>query len=78
MSIQLYHMLNGRYPADLKELLTKRFLMPTKEGTIFSDQYLKSRALDQNGYPVDPFGQRYLYNPALGRVTSSTRGYENW
>jgi len=78
LSIQLYHVLNGRYPKDLPELLTKRFLMPTKEGTIFSDQYLKAQALDPSGYLIDPFGQRYQYNPVLGRVTSSTRGYENW
>jgi type II secretory pathway pseudopilin PulG len=78
LSIQLYHTLNGRYPKDLAELLTKRFLMPTREGTIFSDQYLKAQALDQGGYPIDPFGQRYRYDPALGHVSSGTHGYENW
>jgi type II secretory pathway pseudopilin PulG len=78
LSIQLYHTLNGRYPKDLPELLTKRFLMPTREGTIFSDQYLKSQALDPSGYPIDPFGQRYRYDPTLGHVSSGTRSYENW
>jgi type II secretory pathway pseudopilin PulG len=78
LSIQLYRVLNGRYPVHLKELLSKRFLMPTKEGTIFGDHYLRAHALDQNGYPIDPFGQRYHYNASLGRVASSTSGYENW
>lgn len=78
LSIQLYRLLNGRYPGDLKELLTRRFLMPTKEGTIFNDQYLRAQALDHRGYPVDPFGERYRYDPVLGRVSPGTRGYENW
>ena len=78
LSIQLYQGLNGRYPVDLKELLSKRFLIPVKEGTIFSDRYLRSQALDPNGYPIDPFGQRYGYDPTLGRVSSRTDGYEHW
>ncbi len=78
LSIQLYHTLNGRYPTDLPELLTKRFLMPTKEGTFFSDQYLRAHALNQSGYPIDPFGQQYRYDPTVGHVSSSTHGYEHW
>ncbi len=78
LSIQLYHTLNGHYPTDLKELLSRRFLVSTKEGTIFSDQYLKSQALDSGGNPIDPFGRRYRYDSTMGRVLSSTDGYENW
>lgn len=78
LSIQLYQGLNGRYPVDLKELVTKRFLMPTQKGTIFSDQYLQAQALDSSGFPIDPFDQRYRYDPAVGRVSSATRGYEHW
>ena len=78
LSIQLYQALNSHFPKDLKELLSKRFLIPTREGTLFSDQYLKSQTLDQSGYPIDPFGQQYRYDPTLGRVASSTKRYENW
>jgi type II secretory pathway pseudopilin PulG len=78
LSIQLYRVLNGHNPVDLKELLSKRFLMPIQKGTIFSDQYLQAQALDPSGYPVDPFGKRYLYDPTLGRVSSDTDGYESW
>jgi type II secretory pathway pseudopilin PulG len=78
LSIQLYQALNGRYPGDLKELLKTRFLIPTKEGTIFNDQYLRAQALDPAGYPLDPFGQRYRYDRTVGRVSSSTGRYENW
>lgn len=76
LSIQLYQALNGRYPGNLKELLSKRFLVPTKEGTIFNDQYLKTQTLDQSGYPVDPFGKRYNYDPTRGQVSSSRTGHE--
>jgi len=78
LSIELYHMVNGRYPEDLKELLSRRFLMPTAKGTIFNDQYLRAQALDASGYPMDPFGQRYQYHSALGRVYSGTERYQNW
>jgi type II secretory pathway pseudopilin PulG len=78
LSIHLYHTLNGRYPKDLEELLTKRFLVPTKEGTIFSGQYLKAQTLDSYGHLIDSFGQQYQYNPAGGKVSSGTVGYENW
>ncbi len=78
MSVRLYHALNERYPKDVKELLTTRYLIPTKEDTIFSDRYLDAQALDADGYPVDPFGHRYEYDPKQGRVASSTEGYERW
>jgi type II secretory pathway pseudopilin PulG len=78
MSVRLYQALNERYPKDVKELLTTGYLLPTKEDTIFSDRYLDAQALDADGYPVDPFGHRYEYDPKQGRVASSTRGYEQW
>ncbi|MBI5756299.1 MAG: hypothetical protein HZA12_05175 [Nitrospirae bacterium] len=77
-SIQLYVMLNNKPPEDLKELLGKRYIIPTKEGTIFNDQYLKGLAMDSEGYPIDPFGNRYSYEPKAGRVSSTTEGYEKW
>ena len=78
MSVRLYQALNERYPKDVKELLATRYLIPTKEDTIFSDRYLDAQALDTDGYPVDPFGHRYEYDPKQGRVASSTKGYEQW
>ena len=78
MSVRLFHALNERNPENLPDLLTKRFLLPAIEGTMFSDQYLKTQALDAQGYPVDPFGHRYQYIPDAGQVSSTTRGYEQW
>ena len=78
MSVQLYQALNERYPKDIKALLNTRYLIPAKEDTIFSDRYLDAQTLDADGYPVDPFGHRYEYDPKQGRVASSTKGYEQW
>ena len=78
LSTELYRALNGRYPHDLKHLLSERFLIPAEQGTILNDWYLRAQALDHSGYPVDPFGERYQYEPASGRVSSGTRGYQNW
>jgi type II secretory pathway pseudopilin PulG len=77
-SIQFYQMNQGRNPSDLPELLLKRYLIPTKEGTIFNNQYLLAQTIDFSGYPVDPFGQRYRYDPATGSVKSRNRDYEDW
>lgn len=77
-SIQLYFVLNNKPPEDLKDLIRKRFLIPTKEGTIFNDQYLRALTLDNEGYPIDPFGNRYSYKSKDGRISSTTKGYEKW
>ena len=78
MSVRLYQALNERYPKDIKALLTTGYVIPAKEDTIFSDRYLDAQTLDADGYPVDPFGHRYEYDPKQGRVSSSTKGYEQW
>ncbi|MBI3610607.1 MAG: hypothetical protein HY204_07905 [Nitrospirae bacterium] len=77
-AVQIYVLTKQRIPADLRDLMRERYIVPIKEGTIFTDQYLKTLALDEAGYPVDPFGNRYGYEPAIGRVYSTTKGYEKW
>lgn len=78
LSVQLFRAVNGRYPGDLKELLRSKLLMPTREGSLLDQEYLRAQALDAGGNPVDPFGWRYRYEPAGGRVSSATAGYEEW
>ncbi|MFZ5876400.1 MAG: type II secretion system protein GspG [Nitrospirota bacterium] len=78
MSIQLYHALNERYPRDIRELLTTGYLLPAGKDSVFVPQYLEAQALDHDGYPVDPFGHRYRYQPTEGRVLSESKGYEQW
>jgi hypothetical protein len=78
MGVRLYHALNERYPMDVRELLTTGYLLPAGKDSVFVPQYLEAQALDQDGYPVDPFGQRYRYDPVGGRVLSDTKGYGQW
>ncbi len=78
MSLDLYKLHNGEYPKDLRELITKKYIQPYREDTIFKGEYLKDHALDNEGYPIDPFNNRYKYDPNRGKVSSITTGYEGW
>ena len=77
-AIQVYVLTKQKMPTDLRDLIREKYVFPIKEGTIFTDQYLKTAALDDAGYPVDPFGNRYGYDPKIGRLYSTTKGYEKW
>lgn len=76
--IELYTALQGRYPSDLKDLINARYVIPVREDTFFSGEYLRSQSVDAEGNLLDPFGHRYLYNPKNGIVTSGTEGYQTW
>ena len=75
-AIQVYVLTKQKIPGDLRDLIREQYVVPMKEGTIFTDQYLKTATLDEAGYPIDPFGNRYGYEPSNGRVYSTTKGYE--
>lgn len=77
-AIQVYVLTKQKIPADLRDLLREKYIFPIQEGTVFTDQYLKTNALDHTGYPVDPFGNRFGYDPNTGRLYSMTKGYEKW
>ena len=84
-SIRLYRELNERNPKSLNELLESKVLLPSRmgpdpsSGSIFLDEnYLVAQALDAQGRLADPFGSYYAYDPVLGTVKATTRGYENW
>jgi hypothetical protein len=76
--VRLYHAINERYPRDIRELFTTGYLLPAGKDSVFVPQYLEAQALDRDGYPVDPFGHRYRYDSAGGRVLSESKGYEQW
>lgn len=75
--IGLYYALQRRYPADLKSLVRRKYLLPVRD-EIISREYLIAQATDTEGNLLDPFGNRYRYDPATGDVASSTKGYESW
>lgn len=78
MSLELYKVLTNQYPEDLRVLLKKRYMFPARNDTFFKEEFLNHTALDKEGYPLDPFGNRFQYNSRTGKLSSSTEGYEKW
>lgn len=76
--IELYQVLEGRNPADLKSLVHKRYVIATRQDTFFSGEYLRAQAQDKEGNLLDPFGNRYRYDSKNGTVAPETKGYEKW
>ena len=84
-SIRLFRMLNERHPGSLRELIENNVLLPARIGkdttsgsVILDEKYLEAQALDAQGRLVDAFGNQYTYDPVLGEVRTSTKGYERW
>lgn len=77
-TIQLYHFMEHQYPSDLGSLVQKRLVFPAREDTFFKEEYLSSVTVDPEGHLLDPFGNRYRYDPRNGRISSRTPGYETW
>lgn len=76
--VELYHVLQGDYPENLKDLVRKRYLIAAGQKAFFSGEYLQAQAQDPEGNLLDPFGNRYLYDKKNGIVASGTKGYEKW
>lgn len=76
--IELYQALKGQNPSDLKSLVRARYVIPTRQDTFFSGEYLRAQAQDKEGNLLDPFGNRYEYDRNNGKVSSGTKGYETW
>jgi competence protein ComGC len=76
--IELYQALQGHNPPDLKKMVRTRYIIATREDTFFSGEYLRAQAEDGEGDLIDPFGNRYRYDPKDGSVTSGTKEYEKW
>lgn len=75
--VELYNALQQHYPADLKNLIREKYLLPVNN-RIISGNYLVAQSVDEAGNLLDPFGNRYRYDPATGDVASGTEGYESW
>ncbi len=83
-AINYFAIINGRLPESLKELTAKDILVTKKDVTgkdytvMIIGKYVESMSTDAEGYPADPFGNRYQYDPKTGLVRSGTSGYERW
>lgn len=59
-------MLEGSYPVDLRELSRK--YVTIKEDSLYGRKYLEFQSQDKEGYPVDPYGYRFIYNSKDGSI----------
>jgi type II secretory pathway pseudopilin PulG len=77
-AIELYSLLHGKYPPDLRSLVNQRYLITVREEATISGEYLRAQAVDQEGNMLDPFGNRFGYDSRKGTVFSKTKAYESW
>lgn len=78
LSLVLYKAIKKRNPDDLKELMEARYGHTGSGEVLFAEKFLNVVGIDAEGYPVDPFGNRFEYNSKYGTVRPLTGGYENW
>jgi type II secretory pathway pseudopilin PulG len=74
----LYKATQSGYPIDLKVFMQAKYKQGTVEEVIFGKEFLASIATDQEGYPIDSFGNRFYYDARSGKLHSSTKGYTSW
>lgn len=77
-TINLHRIVKGSYPKDLRELIQARYKPKGSNEVYFSEKFLNTVGKDSEGYLIDPFGNRFYYNPQEGVVASTTKGYRNW
>ncbi len=65
-SLELYVILEGQYPKDLRELNTRCTVV--KDDNLYGRRYLELQAQDKEGYPVDPYGRRFIYDTSTGKI----------
>lgn len=70
-----YKLLNKSNPSDLQQLVHMKYSFSLNEK---DRQYLGNVHTDKEGFPIDPFGNRYVYDRTSGWVTSTTEGYKDW
>ncbi|HEA47062.1 MAG TPA: hypothetical protein ENH97_01465 [bacterium] len=78
LGISLYLYMNGTVPEDIRDLEKRGVVEYTAGGELIKREYVKLITKDEEGYPLDPFGNRYDYNPKTGMVHPTTPGYETW
>lgn len=77
-AVTLYRAREGRFPSDVRELLDKGYVVDGPQGPLYVGMYLTHQQRDGEGFPLDPFGHRFGYDPVKGRVWSTTHQYGEW
>ncbi len=59
--IVVYYVIHGHFPEDIREITNDRQRIIYRE-TLFERKYLEGIKTDKEGYPLDPWGNRYYYD----------------
>ncbi|MBI4336064.1 MAG: hypothetical protein HY589_05360 [Candidatus Omnitrophica bacterium] len=77
LSLKLYQLFHNEYPWDIRVLLSEEVGFKPAARAL-KKKYVEYIRSDAQGFPIDPFGNRFAYAPGSGGVRSQTRGYEKW
>lgn len=66
-AIVIYTITKGKFPDDIKQLVTENMVSISGE-TFFNKKYIEGLTFDNDGFPIDPWGNRYQYDKAKGLV----------
>lgn len=78
-AVNLYIITKGKIPESLKQLIKEQVVIPKHDVLVRMEwPYIQNMSLDEEGYPLDPFGNRFVYDAKNGKVKSGTKGYEMW
>lgn len=84
---RVFRVLMGRWPGDTRELVESRLsLFPlgahdldeAPVSKVLKDEPVIAYAVDETGFPVDPWGIRYAYDPLSGKIGSAQDKYADW
>ncbi len=85
--VRVFRAVKGRWPEDIKELVHSPWNMfplgafdveEEPVTRILKEEIEINYAVDELGFPVDPWGGRYAYDPENGKVGSAQERYSDW
>lgn len=71
VALILYRLKYGRFPENLSILANSKYLkkeIVNGELKYVKNKFIKNIKVDNEGYPLSPFGKRFIYNKKEGRV----------
>ena len=74
--VKVWYVFNDGYPRDLRALFMRDSTLFGSTPPNFNPELLNSMTTDDVGYPIDPFGNRYMYDPTDGKITCVSPGYD--
>ena len=78
-AVYFYLITKGKLPDSLRLMVKEKFVLPKQDTPIMLEwPYIQNMSADEEGYILDPFGNRFIYDPKTGKIKSGTNGYEMW